>query len=124
MADQPLDRSGLSEEALTKAVSAARHAFELAADLEPEAPHGSDMLRIAVRDTGRGMSEDFIRTSLFRPFSTTKTSGLGIGLVQCKSIVEAHGGMIVVESRSNQGTTFTVRIPADARPREPAGEAA
>ena len=69
-------------------------------------------------DTGRGMSEEFIRTALFRPFATTKSSGLGVGLAQCKSIVEAHGGTISVESRPGSGTTFAVRLPAHVRPAE------
>jgi len=66
------------------------------------------------------MSEDFVRTSLFRPFSSTKSAGLGIGLVQCKSIVEAHGGGITVESRPGQGTAFTVRLPIGKQPGETA----
>ena len=41
---------------------------------------GAPSLVLAVRDTGRGMSEEFIRTSLFRPFATTKAAGLGVGL--------------------------------------------
>ena len=57
------------------------------------------------------MSEDFIRTSLFRPFASTKSAGLGIGLVQCKSIVEGHGGAISVVSPPGEGARFTVRIP-------------
>jgi signal transduction histidine kinase len=57
------------------------------------------------------MSEDFVRQSLFRPFSTTKASGLGIGLMQSKAIIEAHGGTIRVESRSGQGTRFEVSLP-------------
>ncbi len=68
-------------------------------------------LSIAVSDNGRGMSADFIRESLFRPFASTKPAGLGIGLVQSKSIVEAHGGRIEVESQSGRGTTFVVRLP-------------
>ncbi len=82
---------------------------------------GDDWLNIAVRDTGRGMSEDFIRNSLFKPFTTTKNAGLGIGLVQCRGIVEAHGGTITVASSPGNGTTFTVCIPmTDSSPR-PAG---
>jgi hypothetical protein len=78
---------------------------------EGRGPDGRAWVRIAVRDTGRGMSEDFIRTSLFRPFTSTKSAGLGIGLVQCRGIVEAHGGTITVDSRPGHGTTFTVVIP-------------
>jgi len=67
---------------------------------------------IEVRDSGRGMSEDFIRTKLFKPFSTTKKGGLGVGLAQCRGIVEAHGGTIDARSRAGEGTVFTVRVPA------------
>lgn len=66
---------------------------------------------IEVSDSGRGMSEDFIRTRLFKPFSTTKKGGLGVGLAQCRGIVEAHGGTIDARSRPGEGTVFTVRIP-------------
>ncbi len=66
---------------------------------------------IIVSDTGCGMSLDFIRNGLFRPFKTTKKSGLGIGMFQSKMVVEAHGGSIVVASEEGQGSVFTVRIP-------------
>lgn len=69
-------------------------------------------LKIGVKDDGSGMSEEFMRESLFRPFNTTKAKGIGIGLFQCKSIVEAHGGEIAVESLVGCGTTFTVKLPA------------
>lgn len=72
---------------------------------------GHSRLVIAVRDTGRGMSEEFVRQSLFRPFSTTKPAGLGVGLAQSKSIVEAHGGTIEVESQPGKGTTFRITLP-------------
>jgi signal transduction histidine kinase len=74
------------------------------------------MLRLSVADNGRGMSEDFVRQSLFRPFSSTKNAGLGIGLAQCKSIVDAHGGRIRAESRPGEGTTFTIDLPVDVAP--------
>ena len=85
--------------------------IELAAGLQSEAT-GAQSLVFRVRDTGRGMSEEFIRTSLFRPFATTKSAGLGVGLSQCRSIVEALGGAITVESRPGSGTTFAVHLPA------------
>jgi signal transduction histidine kinase len=72
---------------------------------------GSREAVIEVSDTGRGMSEEFIRTKLFKPFSTTKKGGLGVGLAQCRGIVEAHGGTIDARSRPGEGTMFTVRVP-------------
>jgi signal transduction histidine kinase len=66
---------------------------------------------LRVRDTGRGMHEDFVRRQLFRPFATTKPAGLGVGLAQSRAIVEAHGGSIRVDSRPGSGTCFEVRIP-------------
>ena len=73
---------------------------------------GRRVAELSVRDSGRGMSEEFVRTRLFRPFATTKRGGLGIGLAQCRGIVDAHGGSIEVCSRAGEGTTFTVRLPA------------
>lgn len=85
--------------------------IRIRAEIENGAERGRGTLRLSVTDTGRGMSEEFVRKFLFRPFATTKASGLGIGLAQCKSIVDAHGGRISVASRTGQGTTFTVELP-------------
>lgn len=69
------------------------------------------VVRTKVSDTGSGMSKDFIRSQLFRPFQTTKRKGLGIGLFQCKEIVELHNGRISVESQVGKGTTFSIELP-------------
>ncbi|MEA3470868.1 MAG: ATP-binding protein, partial [Thermodesulfobacteriota bacterium] len=66
---------------------------------------------IDVRDNGCGMSDEFIRKSLFQPFRTTKKKGMGVGLYHSKSIVEAHNGRIEVESTEGKGSTFTVHLP-------------
>ncbi len=71
----------------------------------------SGAIRIKVSDSGAGMSRDFIRNQLFKPFQTTKRKGLGIGLYQCKEIVELHKGRIIVESEEGKGTSFTVELP-------------
>ena len=67
---------------------------------------------LSVKDNGSGMSEEFVQKHLFRPFNTTKKQGMGIGLFHCKTIVEAHGGRIEVESEEGKGTTFRVLLPA------------
>ena len=66
---------------------------------------------LTVSDTGRGMSPDFIRERLFRPFQTTKARGLGIGLYQCRQIVQQFGGNLSVESEEERGTRMIVRFP-------------
>lgn len=72
-----------------------------------------DSVELKISDNGVGMSKEFIETSLFKPFKTTKKQGFGIGLFQCKSIIEAHGGNIDIESEEGKGTIFTVRLPID-----------
>lgn len=66
---------------------------------------------LSVADNGCGMSETFLKESLFRPFQSTKKKGLGIGLFQCRAIVQAHGGGMQVESVAGKGTTFLVSLP-------------
>lgn len=63
-----------------------------------------------VEDTGPGIPEDRIG-AVFNAFYTTKPTGMGIGLSVSKTIVEAHGGSIMVEPRSPHGARFTVRLP-------------
>lgn len=66
---------------------------------------------ISVADNGCGMSPEFIRHSLFRPFQTTKKKGIGIGMFLSKMVVEAHAGKIEVDSQPAKGTTFHVLLP-------------
>lgn len=66
---------------------------------------------LSVRDNGCGMSPEFLRDSLFRPFKTTKKKGIGIGMFQTKLIVEAHRGSIRVKSDLGKGTTFQITLP-------------
>lgn len=65
----------------------------------------------SVADDGCGMKKEFVERQLFRPFQTTKPKGMGIGLFHCKTIVEAHGGRIEVESEEGKGSTFRVLLP-------------
>lgn len=70
-------------------------------------------LKLLVIDTGIGMNEE-VRSSLFRPFFTTKDSGTGLGLVSCKRIVTNHRGYLRVLSEQGKGTTFEVYLPLEA----------
>jgi len=111
----------MMEQVITNLLTNAREAMDGRGriELEAERSRGADgcgELVLRVRDDGRGMSEEFVRSQLFRPFATTKPNGLGIGLAQCRAIVEAHGGRIEVRSRPGSGTTFVVRVPAGAPP--------
>ncbi len=67
---------------------------------------------VTVEDDGIGMSEDFIRTRLFKPFETTKgIEGMGIGMYEAKEYVESLGGHIQAKSREGEGTSITVTLP-------------
>lgn len=67
----------------------------------------------SIADSGPGMSEEFLRTRLFRPFATTKKHGIGLGLYTCREVVRAQGGHIEVQSREGVGTTFRVVLPSE-----------
>ena len=84
--------------------------------------HGARMLRIetsidqadsvviTVADSGPGFDSK-VAEQLFKPFFTTKSSGMGLGLPICKSIIEAHGGKLTVASREPRGAVFRVELP-------------
>ena len=69
---------------------------------------------IEVIDTGCGMSADFIRSRLFKPFVSTKPGGFGIGAFEARDLVRAMRGKLEVESREGLGSRFTVRLPLAA----------
>lgn len=65
---------------------------------------------VRVTDHGVGIAKEFMAGGLFEPFKSTKAKGMGIGLYQCKQIVEAHGGRIEVRSAPDEGSEFIVCI--------------
>ena len=66
---------------------------------------------IEVADTGVGMTREFIRTRLFKPFQTTKQAGMGIGAYESFQYVQELGGKIEVDSELNRGTRVTMLLP-------------
>lgn len=69
-------------------------------------------LNINIRDTGPDFDPDYLKEHLFYPFRSTKTGGLGIGLVLCKSLVEAHGGTLSIEPNGDCGALVAIHLPS------------
>ncbi len=63
------------------------------------------LVQISVQDTGSGIPPEILK-NLFKPFTTTKQSGMGVGLSISRTIIESHGGKIWAESVPGEGTTF------------------
>jgi putative PEP-CTERM system histidine kinase len=78
--------------------------------VQVEAYQSATETEIRVIDEGTGMSNDFLQNRLFKPFQSTKTKGLGIGLYSCKELADAMGATIEVESALGKGTTFRLRF--------------
>ncbi|HEY7585934.1 MAG TPA: ATP-binding protein, partial [Candidatus Deferrimicrobiaceae bacterium] len=78
-------------------------------------PRDGGGYELVVGDTGVGISEEN-RDRIFEPYFTSKPSGLGLGLVLTRKIMEAHGGEIMVDSHPGKGTRIRVVLPG-----EPAG---
>jgi len=70
---------------------------------------GQDTVRITIADSGPGIDPAH-KVSIFEPFFTTKANGTGLGLAISRRLLEAHGGSIEAEDRS-QGAAFVVRLP-------------
>jgi len=81
--------------------------------------HGQDLrvgtyVTFEVKDTGCGMGSE-VMARLFEPFFTTKFSGRGLGLSALRGIVKAHGGGILIDSESGEGSCFRLFFPASAQ---------
>ena len=67
--------------------------------------------RVVVGDTGHGMSPEFMRERLFKPFQTTKQAGMGIGAYESFQYVQELGGRIDVQSEPGKGTEVSLLLP-------------
>lgn len=70
-------------------------------------------VRIAVSDSGPGMNSEML-SSAFEPFRSTKPDGMGLGLMICRMIIEAHGGRIAATTNSAGGAVIEFSLPAEA----------
>lgn len=89
------------------AIDASEQGVPVMLDVTSERLYGS----IEVVDSGSGMSPEFVRTGLFKPFVSSKQGGFGIGAFESRELVRAMGGRIAVESREGLGTRFSVVLP-------------
>jgi putative PEP-CTERM system histidine kinase len=66
---------------------------------------------VELSDTGHGMTEQFVRERLFKPFESTKTAGMGIGVFESREYLREVGGQLEVLSAPARGTTFRLTLP-------------
>lgn len=71
---------------------------------------GGSRVEIVIKDTGCGIPKGQME-KIFKPFYTTKSKGMGIGLSLAKRIIERHGGTLLLESEEGMGTTVSLRLP-------------
>lgn len=90
-----------------KAVEPARRKVTLSARNE------EGCVRVTVSDSGPGMSHEMLETA-FEPFRSTKPDGMGLGLMICRTIIEAHGGRITAKTRHAGGVVVEFSLPAEA----------
>lgn len=83
-----------------------------------------DEIVVEVIDQGVGMTQEFIRERLFRPFQTTKSTGMGIGVYECQQYVQRIGGRIQVDSTPGEGTRVRLYLRAVEAASLALGEAA
>jgi len=96
------------EHALENAIQATKEDGSVCVQVSAQAP----WVDISILDNGCGMTEEFIATQLFSPFTSTKgVSGMGIGAFQLREQIRTMGGDVLVESRLNEGTRLTLRLP-------------
>ncbi len=72
-------------------------------------------VEVGVEDTGCGMSPEFMRSRLFKPFESSKRSGMGIGVFEAQQYIGELGGSIRIESEEGRGTRVVVLLPCAAR---------
>ena len=70
--------------------------------------------KVTVIDNGCGMSPQFLRNGLFKPFVSSKTGGFGIGAFEARELIRSMGGRLDVQSREGLGSRFTVSLPLKA----------
>ncbi|WP_156500505.1 XrtA/PEP-CTERM system histidine kinase PrsK [Croceicoccus bisphenolivorans] len=99
------------DQVLRHLVRNAIEASEPGRGVEVSFPGTDRQAGIEISDKGCGMSPEFIRSTLFKPFVSTKADGFGIGAFEARELVRAMGGRLEVESRVGIGSRFVIWLP-------------
>ncbi|WNM57909.1 ATP-binding protein [Candidatus Nitrospira allomarina] len=91
----------------------ARQAIEGQGTIDISTAYDGKQVIVELVDSGGGMSVAQLE-NIFQPFKSSKKNGLGVGLFQCKRIVEDHHGVIHIESQEGQGTTVMITFPVQS----------
>ena len=117
VAPEPCEASGdreALEQAIAHLVQNAIDASEAGQTVYLEVSNDGVLGRIDIADSGHGMSPNFLRSGLFKPFVSSKPDGFGIGAFEARELVRAMGGRLEVESREGLGTRFSLCLPLSA----------
>lgn len=103
--------TGQMKQVFINLIKNATEAMENGGIIRTSVQSDGEKVRILIADEGKGMPEHVLK-KIGEPFYSTKEDGTGLGLMVCFTIVEQYNGTIKVESVVNEGTTFTIELPA------------
>ncbi len=106
------------EQILTHLVQNAVDASNAGGRIDVTVTGKEDAVEIEIRDEGRGMTAEFIRDGLFKPFKSTKEGGFGIGAYEAREMTTEMGGRLGVTSEPGAGTCFNIQFPRLAEVRD------
>jgi putative PEP-CTERM system histidine kinase len=98
------------QQVLLNVVLNAKQAIDRDGDISIGLAEKDGLATVTVEDTGRGIPPAMLET-LFRPAQSSRPGGLGVGLYQCRQIVEAHRGTIQIRSEAGKGTKVMIELP-------------
>jgi PAS domain S-box-containing protein len=101
---------------LLNAAQAMKHTPGDRRQIDIETRGGEGAVTVSIRDHGCGIPLEQM-SKVFKPFHTTKSAGLGMGLAICRRLIEAHGGRIEAGNHEAGGATFWFSLPALVEPR-------
>lgn len=99
------------QEVILNLLRNAQEAITESGNIHLSARKDEDCILIQCKDTGSGIPDEII-DKIFDSFQTYKVNGSGLGLSFSRQVIESHGGSITVQSKTGEGSTFTIRLPS------------